>query len=282
MKNTLTLLRFPFSFFLMPVFLFALSQATHIDWMHACILFGVLHVLVYPASNAYNSYMDQDETSIGGLKNPPKATHSVYIVSIVFDVIAIAVALSIGYAVAVCIALYILASRLYSYRKVRIKQFAIGGWLTVMVFQGGFTFYLTQLAVNTASPQWLAIIASSMLIGGIYPLTQIYQHEADAKDGVKTISMLLGYKGTFIFTIAMFALANIFLWFHFSNVNQLNHFLLITLLLVPVIVYFLYWMVKVWRNIANATFVHTMRMNLIASGCLNGCYLLLIYLNHFT
>ncbi|MCU0441129.1 MAG: UbiA family prenyltransferase [Bacteroidia bacterium] len=282
MKNTLTLLRLPFSFFLMPVFLFALSQATVVKWEHAFILFLVLHVLVYPSSNAYNSYMDQDESSIGGLKNPPKATRSVYLISIILDIAAVLISLFISAQIALGMLLYITASRLYSYRKIRIKQFAVSGWLTVVIFQGGFTYWLTQMAIGQPEHQWLAVLASSMLIGGIYPLTQIYQFEADAKDGVKTISMLLGYKGTFIFTIVMFALANLCLWFHFDARSQTTHFGIITLLLIPVVVYFLKWLLAVWKNTTAANFEHTMRMNLIASSCLNGCYALLIYLNHFS
>lgn len=226
--------------------------------------------------------MDQDEGSIGGLKNPPKATRSVYFLSILLDIAAVVISLLISVQTSLGILLYITASRLYSYRKIRIKQFAIGGWLTVMIFQGGFTYWLTQIAIGQSNYQWLAIIASSLLIGGIYPLTQIYQFEADAKDGVKTISMLLGYKGTFILTIVMFALANLCLWFHFDARNQPAHFGIITLLLIPVIVYFLKWLFAVWKNTTAANFEHTMRMNLIASSCLNGCYALLIYLNHFS
>jgi 1,4-dihydroxy-2-naphthoate octaprenyltransferase len=63
--NNLKLLRLPFSFFLMPVFLFALSEQQPNNAMQAFLLFVVLHLLIYPSSNAYNSYMDQDEGSIG-------------------------------------------------------------------------------------------------------------------------------------------------------------------------------------------------------------------------
>jgi 1,4-dihydroxy-2-naphthoate octaprenyltransferase len=38
----------------------------------------------------------------------------------------------------------------------------------------------------------LPVVAAGLLIGGFYPLTQVYQHDQDSKDGVTTISMLLG------------------------------------------------------------------------------------------
>ena len=53
--STLRLLRLPFSFFLMPVYWFALSQVVEKDWTRAILIFVILHLLVYPASNGYNS-----------------------------------------------------------------------------------------------------------------------------------------------------------------------------------------------------------------------------------
>src|SRR5437899_2585356 len=56
-RSTIQLLRFPFSLFLLPVYLFALSEVPHIRWYPALLAFIVLHLLVYPSSNGYNSYM---------------------------------------------------------------------------------------------------------------------------------------------------------------------------------------------------------------------------------
>ena len=73
-KHTLILLRFPFSIYLLPVFLFAVSQSQQINGVKALFVFFILHLLIYPSSNGYNSYMDQDTDSIGGLENPPPST----------------------------------------------------------------------------------------------------------------------------------------------------------------------------------------------------------------
>jgi 1,4-dihydroxy-2-naphthoate octaprenyltransferase len=70
MKSTLLHLRIPFSFFLMPVYWFALSQSSTLHTDKAVLVFILLHLLIYPASNAYNSFYDKDESSIGGLENP--------------------------------------------------------------------------------------------------------------------------------------------------------------------------------------------------------------------
>ena len=65
MKNILLHLRIPFSFFLLPIYLFALSQSPAVDVTKAWWVFFILHFMLFPASNAYNSYYDKDEGSIG-------------------------------------------------------------------------------------------------------------------------------------------------------------------------------------------------------------------------
>ncbi len=58
------------------------------------------------------------------------------------------------------------------------------------------------------------MLLSSLFLGSAYPLTQIYQHEADKKDGVISLSYKLGYKGTFFFSSILFTMASIFLFYY--------------------------------------------------------------------
>src|ERR1017187_5127360 len=88
-RNTIKLLRIPFSFFLMPLFLLALSQSTNIVLFKAILSFIIIHLLVYPASNGYNSYIDKDETPIGGLEKPPMPTKTLFYTTIAMDILAI-------------------------------------------------------------------------------------------------------------------------------------------------------------------------------------------------
>lgn len=64
-------LRIPFSFFLMPVFLFAVSISPEPALWRTVLVFFITHFLLYPASNGFNSYYDKDENSIGALEKPP-------------------------------------------------------------------------------------------------------------------------------------------------------------------------------------------------------------------
>src|SRR4051812_16102330 len=99
-KSTITLLRIPFSFFLMPVFFFSLSQVPDINYPKALLAFFIIHFVMYPASNGYNSYMDRDEESIGMLEKPPKPTKELFYLSVVLDVIAFLLSLFLNVAFA--------------------------------------------------------------------------------------------------------------------------------------------------------------------------------------
>jgi len=268
-RSTVQLLRFHFSFFLMPVYWFALSQVVNPDIGRAVLIFFIIHVLIYPSSNGFNSYMDRDEGSIGGLKSPLAPTRQLLYASMVFDGLALLLGFFISIYFVLAAGLYIIASRAYSARSIRLKKYPVIGFLTVVICQGGLVFFmvyhgshpLLSLRVPT-----LGMISASLLIGGFYPLTQIYQHEADARDGVKTISALLGIRGTFKFCGIMYGIAYLVLGYFLLISLEIKEFLVLTTCMLPILVYFTVWATQVWRNPARADFRHTMRMNLIASG----------------
>lgn len=278
-RSTIQLLRFHFSFFLLPVYLFALGLVPVIDIPDALLVFAILHLLVYPASNGYNSYMDRDESSIGGLARPMQPTRQLLIVTFSMDMLAIGLSLIISLVFAIGIAAYILASRAYSSRNIRLKKYPITGYLTVVLFQGGASFFLIYhgcSAGKALDAPVAGIIAATLLIGAFYPLTQIYQHDADKKDGVTTISALLGYRGTFIFTAILYLMAMAALSWLYLEKQEPNKLLIIATIMLPALVYFFIWAGKVWADTAVADFTHTMRMNLIASLCSNLAFLIIL------
>lgn len=282
--STLQLLRFHFSFFLLPVFLFAVSQLPEVNWRIVVFVFIILHVLVYPSSNGYNSYMDRDESPIGGLKNPLQPTRQLFRISLMMDSIALISALFISNILALGILFYILASRAYSYRGIRLKRFPVIGFLTVFIFQGAVIFYIVYYvcsATKAVTVPLLPCIISSLLIGALYPLTQIYQHEADKKDGVITISYLVGKKGSFIFSAILFIAATLLLYIYFSEENKMIHFFLFLAISFPVVLFFGYWMVSVWKNPALANFKNSLLMNIIATVCTSGYFASLIFMQLF-
>lgn len=279
-QSTLRLLRFPFSFFLMPVFWFALSLQQHIDLTKAILLFFILHVLVYPSSNGYNSYMDRDTGSIGGIENPPAPLKELFIVSIVMDISAIILSFLISPITVLLLSVYIIFSRLYSYRGVRLKQYPISGYLTVILNQGSLVFALIYLGVGDGGsilPNY-PLIAAAFLIGGFYPITQIYQHSQDKDDGVNSISSMLGKRGTFIFCAIIYAFAFTLLFLYFKQIDQVYLFYILQAFFIPVVIYFFVWAIKVWKDETVADFKHTMRMNWIASIGSNAGFISLLIL----
>lgn len=280
-RSTIQLLRFHFSFFLLPVYLFALGLVPDAGLQRSILVFVILHLLVYPSSNGYNSYMDRDEGSIGGIRNPLQPTRQLFRVSVLMDVAAVLLSGLISVVMALCIVLYILASRAYSYRGIRLKQYPVIGYLTVVLFQGGLTFFMVYHGCSVSGSLHAPVtgmLAASLLIGGFYPLTQIYQHEADRKDGVCTLSAWLGYRGTFIFTALVYSLAMALLAYLYSSRQQSGKFFVLATAMAPILVYFVWWASRVWRNENVADFTHTMRMNLLASVCTNiGFFILLIW-----
>lgn len=282
-RSTLQLLRFHFSLFLLPVYLFAISQLPTVPWGKALLIFAVLHLLVYPSSNGYNSYMDRDESPIGGLAKPMQPTKELFLISIVMDLVALMLAFYISYIFGFGILIYIAASRAYSYRGIRLKKHPVWGFLTVFVCQGALVFFSTYMALDKTSLNNVAIpcLIASLLIGALYPLTQIYQHEADKKDGVITISYLLGKKGTFLLSGLLFGAATACLFYLFQEQKQLNFFYLFLLFTLPVVLFFLYWFVRVWKDESEANFKNSLWMNVIATLGTTGYFTTLIILNHF-
>jgi len=225
--------------------------------------------------------MDRDETAIGGLKNPLQPTRQLFYTSVIMDLTALIASLYISLFFALGILLYILASRSYSYRGIRLKKYPVIGFLTVFVFQGALIFFITSHGAEVGQSMNISIlpcIISSLLIGALYPLTQVYQHKEDERDGVTTISMLLGKRGSFVFSAAFFLAATILMYVFFKN--ELNYFYLFMLILLPVVLFFLYWMLKVWRNETAADFRHSLRMNILSTFCTTAFFLTLIILKH--
>ena len=281
-RSTIQLLRFHFSFFLLPVYLFALSQLPAITWRNAIFVFLILHLLVYPSSNGYNSYMDKDETPIGGLKKPLQPTKELFFITVLMDIVAVLLSFFISYILALGILLYILASRAYSYRRIRLKKYPVIGFLVVFIFQGATIFFITYHAVHPAKTLHVPVLPcfiSSFLIGALYPLTQIYQHKEDKDDGVTSISYLLGKRGTFVFSMLLFLSATFLLYQRFNQLEKLSLFYLYLLITLPVVLFFLYWMMKVWKNEEAANFRNSFRMNVLSTVCTTIFFLILIVKN---
>lgn len=279
-KSTWLHLRIPFSFFLLPVFLFALAISPNINETRIIIVFISLHFFLYPASNGYNSYYDKDEKSIGGLKNPPKVTKGLYYMALLFDVIAIGLGLMISWKFALMLFIYGLVSKAYSHPAIRIKKFPYWSWFIAGLFQGAFTFLMAYIGLNDFGfhvlKQWHIVLPgllTSMILWGSYPMTQIYQHEEDTKRGDITLSYKLGLKGTFYFTAFAFSIASGLFFYYFMEYHEEKYAWHFILAMLPVVAYFGYWYTRVHQDPNKADYKHTMLLNGISALFLNAFFI---------
>jgi len=286
MINTSTWLhlRIPFSFFLLPVYLFALSISASPHIYPAVLIFFILHLFLYPASNGFNSYFDKDEKSIGGLKDPPKVSLQLYYTSLVFDLVALLLSLFVNFYFLLSVLAYGLASKAYSHPSIRLKKLPVAGWLVTGFFQGFVIFLacvqgINQLPVHDLFqiPILFPAALSTILLWGSYPMTQIYQHDEDKKRGDITLSLKLGVNGTFVFTALVFGLANAGFIYYYYTYYSLKYAIIFQLLLMPVLIFFLYWFTQVQRDPGKANFQKAMQLNLISSLALNTIFSLFIF-----
>lgn len=285
-KSSWLHLRIPFSYFLLPVFLFSLTVSPNISEQPLLWTFLIIHFFLYPASNGFNSYFDKDEKSIGGLKNPPPVNKGLYYLALTFDVAAIVLAIwKISGSFAMMLVVYSAVSRAYSHPWIRLKKYAIISWLVAGLFQGAFTFIMCYMGVNkyefvqALKPSILIpAFLTSLMLWGNYPMTQVYQHEEDGKRGDQTLSIKLGIKGTFWFVLIMFSVAALGFVVYLSTSFTTHYALMFLAALAPVVLFFLFWFYRVSKDENKADYTNTMWLNFISATCLNA-YFLYLFLN---
>jgi 1,4-dihydroxy-2-naphthoate octaprenyltransferase len=269
--STFLHLRFFFSVFLLPVFFFALSQVPEINWNNAILTFIIWHLLVYPASNGYNSFFDKDEGSIALIEKPPPVDKSLYYFSLTLDLIALILTIFVGWALFFAVLIYGTFSKMYSHPSIRLKKYPFISFFIVFLFQGAFVYWSTYASVSGMNTLYgwnlnftIAGLICSCLIGATYPLTQVYQHEEDSKRGDKTLSLILGIRGSFYFSALLFLLSGILIFAYWYRLDLLTNFWLFLIISGPVFILFISWFVEVYKNPDEANFKKMSRMTLLS------------------
>lgn len=273
-------LRLPFSLFLLPVFWFALSQSVTPNLGNSLLVAFILHFLLYPASNAYNSYFDKDEESIGILENPPPVDQRLHYVAWGLDILALVLGTFVGWPFVLYLFLYGLISKAYSHDQIRLKKYPVWSWLIVSSFQGGFTYLMTLQAINNipldqlfTAQTLLAGLICTLNVMAMYPVTQIYQHAEDARRGDLTLSRLLGIQGTFLCALLVFISSLLGFYIYFEGRSP---FYLLLAFILPAIIFFGLWFLRVRTDATRADFRSAMRMTILSCLGLNGFFLTLL------
>jgi 4-hydroxybenzoate polyprenyltransferase len=271
-KSTFIHLRIPFSLYLLPFFSFAVSQSSHPNWWYLILSCLIIHLFFYPSANAFNSYFDKDEGSIGGIEFPPPVDKELLYTSYIFEFIALALALFISWQFVVMLFIINMVFKAYSHPWVRLKKYPLLSLLTIVLFQGAHTYLMSYMAINELpftgvlnSSVLIPALLCSILLLGSYPMTQIYQHSEDARRGDKTLSRMLGVRGTFIWTSCVFAVGISGIVFFFWTYYNIYMAMSLLIFLFPVLVYFLSWFKKVLKDESAADFKSTMKLNQVSS-----------------
>lgn len=277
----------------MPVFflsLYALKLSWGNDplwesaWVDILLAFAVWHLFIYPASNSFNSYNDKDTESIGDIKNPLKIDSSVLIASCLLNLIGLSMALYIDFFYFVFVLVYVVISSLYSWRPIRLKRYPWLGFFIIFFFQGYWIvvsgYLLNEYFYYIFRDISALGLAASFMFGGGYPITQIYQHKQDKEDGVITISMLLGIKGTLVFSGIMNAIGLAILGYVVIQNQGWHDMALYLLILSPSFYYFSKWSAQVFKDERQANYENVMRMTWISAICNNIAILMLILKPH--
>jgi 4-hydroxybenzoate polyprenyltransferase len=153
---------------------------------------------------ALNSAYDRDEGDIAYLRRPPQPPAHLAAFGLGLMLLGLLGTLLLppGYRIAymVCVVL----SVLYSVPPFRLKTVPGADWVINMVGFGTLTPYAgwatTGLPVGPVGT--LVLLGFCPLFAALYPLTQIYQFEEDARRGDRTLARVLGVRRSLLVALA--------------------------------------------------------------------------------
>lgn len=143
---------------------------------------------------ALNSAFDRDEDDVAYLRQPPPVPAGLAVVSSALMLLGLALTWQapVGFRWAyACCALLSLA---YSVPPLRLKAVAGADWLINIVGFGVLSPYAGWALAGRAltAPMGIVFLAFGALFAGFYPLTQLYQMDADRERGDRTLALRLG------------------------------------------------------------------------------------------
>lgn len=205
LRPYLILLRLPFQLLLSPIFLWGYLLAGGTINAQLFVAYIAFHIFGYAGGTALNSYYDRDTGPVGGLAHPPPAPPHLFEFSLLWQGIGFALTLTINAIVASIYFVMFWMSLAYSHPRTRWKGKPFTALLTVMVGQGILPFYagwataVGNLTTGLNPDAIIAAISATLIVGGLYPLTQIYQLDQDSGRGDLTVARRLGADASFRF-----------------------------------------------------------------------------------
>jgi len=231
------------------------GPVTQMNWPLLAIAWLVWVVMLNGGTLAFNSAYDQDTGPIAHLVAPPQppywlAAGSLLMMNLGALLGYLFVATAFGLVTSACVVL----SVMYSHPAVRLK--AKPGWdLMVNIFGYGAGTTLAGISAMTGQAphggQWWFVAGFGLLFGSFYPLSQIYQTEADRARGDRTLTTALGVRRSLILSIILGLLGGTAIWRGCALAGKISPDLWPWLLVLSLSVWCLHlvwwwWQAEVW------------------------------------
>lgn len=203
-------LRLPFNLLLSPIYLWGVLLAGGSLYESRFWLgYLSLHLFLYGGTTAFNSYYDKDEGPVGGMMFPPPVDRGLLLFSLVVQALGVPLALLVNPSFAVVWLALFLIFAAYSHPAVRLKAVPARALAAIAVGQGALGFILGWLVVRpnpvslTEPTALLGTVTTSLIVTGLYVITQSYQTQEDRSRGDRTLPVLLGPKRALLLATAI-------------------------------------------------------------------------------
>ncbi len=145
---------------------------------------------------ALNSAFDRDEGDIAYLRSPPTPPAHLAAFALLLMAAGQAAAFALPPAYQAAYAVCFLLSVLYSVPPMRLKAVPGADWVINMVGFGTLTPFAGWAATGRPieTTDAIVLLAFCPLFAALYPLTQLYQMEEDARRGDRTLALILGVR----------------------------------------------------------------------------------------
>ena len=188
-------LRLPFQLTLAPIFLWGALLSGGRVTAATVAAFVALHLFLYPAATAFNSWYDRDEGPVGGMAEPPPVPERLLAFALALAGIGVLLALAGGATFVLLYALIAGWTAAYSHPAARWKGSPWKSAAAIGLGQGGLGFaagWAAAAPLEVSAAIVIGAASAALTALGLYPATQVFQVEEDAARGDWTLAVALG------------------------------------------------------------------------------------------
>ncbi|MCA9840224.1 MAG: UbiA prenyltransferase family protein [Trueperaceae bacterium] len=259
-------LRLNFNILLSPIYLWGVLLAGgSIYTLNFWLGYLALHVFLYGGTTAFNSYFDKDEGPIGGMLEPPKVDRGLLIFSLIFQALGLPLAYAVSQTFFIAWCLLFLIAAAYSYPLTRLKASPVGALLSVGLGQGALGFATGWLIPKQefsslySSKPFIGMVSTSLIVAGLYIITQTYQTAEDRQRGDRTLPVLLGPKTALFIALILLGIGGgILLGYSYQSFG-LGWAVALAVFFAAIAISLLQWALRFKESAVKANFYRAMR-----------------------